>query len=138
MIWWVNQATRAQAERNAVANLADHNSWLVNVVWRLAADLKIAADFELEIGERTIPLTLLYPDFFPDATPFIIPRDEVRLSSHQYGDAGELCLEYRPDNWTPDVTGAMMIESAHRLLSSEQETGEAAPSDHRTLPAQRS
>src|SRR5690606_4347997 len=36
------------------------------------------------------------------------------------------------------VTGAMMIESAHRLLSSEQETGEAAPSDHRTLPAQRS
>jgi len=138
MIWWADLPTRAQAERNAIANLADRNSWLVNVMWRLAADLQIAADFDLEIGERTIPLTLLYPDFFPDATPSILPRDEVRLSGHQYGAAGELCLEYRPDNWTPDVTGAMMIESAHRLLSSEQETGEAAPSDHRTLPAQRS
>ncbi|WP_185268932.1 ThiF family adenylyltransferase [Halopseudomonas xiamenensis] len=138
MIWWADLPARAQAERNAVADLTDRNTWLLNVVWRLAANLQLAADFDFEIGERTIPLTLVYPDFFPDATPSILPRDGVRLSGHQYGTAGELCLEHRPDNWTPDVTGAMMIESAHRLLSSEQETGEAAPSDHRTLPAQRS
>ena len=138
MIWWADKPTRALAERNAVADLAEQNPWLVNVVWRLAANLQIAADFDLEIGERTILLTLVYPDFFPDATPSILPRDGVRLSGHQYGAAGELCLEHRPDNWTPDVTGATMIESAHRLLASEQETGEAAPSDHRTLPAQRS
>jgi hypothetical protein len=31
----------------------------------------------------------------------------------------------------------MMIESAYRLLLSEQETGEPAPSEHRVLPAQR-
>ena len=62
----------------------------------------------------------------------------MRLSGHQYSGAGELCLEHRHDNWTSDITGAMMIESAHRLLSSEQETGQAAPSDHRTLPSQRS
>ncbi|MFW7345752.1 MAG: ThiF family adenylyltransferase [Pigmentiphaga sp.] len=134
----MDQPSRAQAERNAVADLADRNPWLVKVEWRLAANLQITADFDLEIGERTIPLTLVYPDFFPDATPSILPRDGIRLSGHQYGTAGELCLEHRPDNWTPDVTGAMMIESAHRLLSSEHETGEAAPSDHRTLPAQRS
>lgn len=83
-----------------------------------------------------MPLTITYPDFFPDAAPSIVPRDGVRLSGHQYGAAGELCLEHRPDNWTPDLTGTMMIESAHRLLATEEETGEAAPSDHRALPSQ--
>jgi sulfur-carrier protein adenylyltransferase/sulfurtransferase len=138
LIWWTDQPIRAQAERTAVADLADRSPWLVNVAWRLASNLQLAADFDFELGERTIPLTLIYPDFFPDTAPSILPRDGVRLSGHQYGAAGELCLEHRPDNWTPEVTGAMMIESAHRLLASEQETGEAAPSDHRTLPAQRS
>lgn len=99
--------------------------------------MQLAFDFDIQIGERTIPLTLVYPDFFPDATPSILARDCERLSGHQYGPAGELCLEYRPDNWTPDITGAMMIESAHRLLSSEQETGEPAPSEHRITRAQR-
>lgn len=137
MIWWAEQPGRAQSERAAVSDLADQNPWLMTVTWRLAADLQIAADFDLQVGERIIPLTLTYPEFFPDATPSVVPRDGVRLSGHQYGAAGELCLQYRPDNWTPEVTGAMMIKSAYRLLSSEQETGEPALSEHRTLPAQR-
>lgn len=136
MIWWADQPTRAQAERKAVGDIANRNTWLLNVAWRFATDLRLAADFDLEIGERTVQLTLVYPDFFPDVPPSILPRDNVRLSGHQYGAAGELCLEYRSDNWTSDITGAMMIESAYRLLSSEQETGQAAPSDHRTLPSQ--
>lgn len=138
MIWWAEQPDRAQAERNAISDLADRNPWLVNIVWRFAPNFQIAADFDIEVDGQTISLTLTYPEFFPDTTPSIVPRDGVRLSGHQYGDAGELCLEYRPDNWTPDVTGAMMIESAYRLLSLEQQTGEAAPSEHRTLLAQRS
>lgn len=137
MIWWAEQPGRAQSERAAVSDLADQNPWLMNVTWRLAADLQIAADFDLQVGERIIPLILTYPDFFPDTTPSIVPRDGVRLSGHQYGAAGELCLQYRPDNWAPEVTGAMMIESAYRLLSTEQETGEPALSEHRILPAQR-
>lgn len=137
MIWWAEQPGRAQSERSAVSDLADQNPWLMAVTWRLAANLQIAADFDLQVGERIIPLTLTYPEFFPDVTPSVAPRDGVRLSGHQYGAAGELCLQYRPDNWTPEITGAMMIESAYRLLSSEQETGEPAMSEHRTLPAQR-
>lgn len=137
MIWWAEQPNRAQDERAAVADLADRSPWLSNVTSRLAANIALAIDFDLEIGDRSVPLTLLYPDFFPDAAASVIPRDGVRLSGHQYGADGELCLEYRPDNWTPDITGAMMIESAYQLLSSEQETGQAAASDHRTLPAQR-
>lgn len=137
MIWWAEQPRRAQQERNEVGELAERAPWLANVAWRFAADLRLAADFDLEIGERKIPLTLVYPSFFPDAAPSIFARDATLLSGHQYGPTGELCLEYRPDNWTPDVTGAMMIASAYRLLSSEQETGQPAPSDHRPTPAQR-
>jgi molybdopterin/thiamine biosynthesis adenylyltransferase len=137
LIWWAEQPGRAQSERTAVSDLADQNPWLVNITWRFAADFQIAADFDLQVGERIIPLTLTYPEFFPDTTPSVVPRDGVRLSGHQYGASGELCLQYRPDNWTPEITGAMMIESAYRLLSSEHETGEHALSEHRTLPAQR-
>ena len=81
----------------------------MTVTWRFAADLQIAADFDLQVGELIIPLTLTYPEFFPDATPSVVPQDGVCLSGHQYGAAGELCLQYRPDNWTPEITGAMMI-----------------------------
>ncbi|WP_062347061.1 ThiF family adenylyltransferase [Novosphingobium sp. CCH12-A3] len=136
MIWWAEQPGRAQSERNAIGDLAESSPWLVNVEMRLVGT-QLAFDFDLEVGERTIPLTLVYPDFFPDAAPSILTRNPELLSGHQYGPSGELCLEHRPDNWTPDVTGAMMIESAHRLLSSEYETGRPAPADHRTTRAQR-
>lgn len=138
MNWWADQPKRAQLERNAVGNLAEREAWLLNVDWRFAGNLRLAVDFDLQIGERTIPLTLVYPDFFPDAAPSVLARNQELLSRHQYGSAGELCLEHRPDNWSPDKTGAMMIESAHRLLSSEEETGKPAPAEHRTTQAQRS
>lgn len=137
MIWWAEQPKRAREEQNAIGDLAERNQWLVNVEMRPAQNLRLAFDFDIQIGERSIPLTLVYPDFFPDAAPSILARDRELLSGHQYGPEGELCLEYRPDNWTPEITGAMMIESAHRLLSSEEETGQPAPSEHRTTRAQR-
>lgn len=136
MIWWAEQPGRAEQERNDIGDLAQRSPWLANVEMRLAPGMLLAFDLNLVIGERTIPLALVYPDFFPDAAPSIIARDRERLSGHQYGPAGELCLEHRPDNWTSDVTGAMMIESAYRLLTSEEETGQPAPSDHRTTRAQ--
>ncbi len=137
MIWWAEQPRRARQEQIAISDLAERNPWLVNVEMRPAENMRLAFDFDIQIGERTVPLTLVYHDFFPDAAPSILARDRERLSGHQYGPEGELCLEHRPDNWTPDITGAMMIESAYRLLSSEQETGQPAPSEHRTTRAQR-
>lgn len=137
MIWWAEQPGRAQDERNAIGDLAERADWLASIAMRLADGLCLTFDFEIAVGERLIPLSLVYPDFFPDAAPSIVARDRELLSGHQYGPAGELCLEHRPDNWTPDVTGAMMIESAHRLLSIEDETGAPAPADHQTTRAQR-
>ncbi len=55
------------------------------------------------------------------------------LSGHQYGRGGELCLEYRADNWVSTITGAMMVESAYRLLVNEQgEDAPPLPSAHRS------
>ncbi|MGB3470325.1 MAG: ThiF family adenylyltransferase [Erythrobacter sp.] len=124
MIWWTSQPNRARKERQAIAELEDRSVWLSNIAWRLTNDAKLCADFEIDRNGDAVPLTMTYPSFFPDMPPQVTPREEVRLSGHQYGVGGELCLEFRPDNWDPSWTGAMMIESAHRLL-----TGEAPASD---------
>lgn len=136
MIWWAEQPGRARDEQIAIGELAELHPWLTVVGTRLDERFALVFDFDLEIDEKAIPLSLHYPELFPDAAPSVFSRDGQRLSGHQYGSRGELCLEYRPDNWSPDVTGAMMIESAHRLLSSEKETGQPAPSDHQISPAQ--
>lgn len=119
MIWWTSQPSRARSERLAIAELEDRSIWLLNVTWRLANDAKLSADFEIDRHGETVPLTITYPSFFPDMPPQVTSREEVRLSGHQYGAGGELCLEIRPDNWDPSWTGAMMIESSHRLLMGE-------------------
>ena len=80
-------------------------------------DLSLGLDFDVTLNGEIVPFSLVYPAFFPETPPMVIPRDGRQLSNHQYGSGNELCLEFRPDNWDPSVTGAMMIESAHRLLN---------------------
>ncbi len=139
VIWWTDLPTRARAERQAVADLAETEDWLQAVKWRLNNDLQFVADFDIAHLTETYPLSLTFPHFFPAVPPQVTPRDGTRISGHQYGAGGELCLEYRPDNWEPSFTGAMMIESAYRLLSGETPNdGEAVDvaSAHRQTAAQ--
>lgn len=100
--------------------------------------MRLIADFEIVVGDERVELSMTYPSFFPDTPPAVRPRQEVRLSQHQYGAGGELCLEFRPDNWEPSMTGAMMIESAHRLFSGEHgaDGGGRVEDAHRTTLAQ--
>lgn len=120
MIWWASQPSRAISERSAIADLAEEVDWLLGVEWRLTQEARLCADFSIEHLGKSIPLTLTFPNFFPEMPPQVRPREDVRLSGHQYGAGGELCLEYRPDNWEPSFTGAMMISSARRLLVGEE------------------
>lgn len=99
--------------------MEERHGWLREVRWEVKGEARLAADFEIEHLGRMIAMTITFASFFPDVPPQICPREEVWLSGHQYGIGGELCLEYRPDNWDPAYTGAMMIESAHRLLTGE-------------------
>jgi molybdopterin/thiamine biosynthesis adenylyltransferase len=119
-MWWAKDPDRLKQETVAVDALREHEAWLAAAVPRLLKGLKFAFDFDVVVNEEVYPFTLEYPAFFPTTPPLVIPRDGRRLSDHQYGDGGELCLEYRPDTWDPSVTGAMMIMSTYRLLAGER------------------
>jgi molybdopterin/thiamine biosynthesis adenylyltransferase len=139
-MWWAKDPDRLKREVEAVGALREQESWLWAAVPRLLKGLKFAFDFDVIVNDETFPFTLEYPSFFPVSPPLVIPRDGRRLSNHQYGDGGELCLEYRSDNWDPSVTGAMMMVSTYRLLAGERPTHDEraiVPSAHHDSLGQR-
>ncbi len=127
MIWSIENPERAQRERAGLEALVSRADWLVPGDWRLDTSLRQIWDAEIRIGERAYVISLRYPNHFPHSPPLVVPRDETsRWSGHQWGAGGELCLEYGADNWHPEITGADMIESAYRLLVTENPpSGEA-------------
>ena len=136
-VWWVNDPARLARERAEIA--AIEGLWFENSDWSLDENFRLRLIFDIVLPHGRFRLSLVYHQTFPDTPPMIMPLDGKRLSSHQYGAEGELCLEIRNDNWDPSYTGAQMIESAHALLSIEapNETGEItpAPSAH-NFPAE--
>jgi sulfur-carrier protein adenylyltransferase/sulfurtransferase len=124
----------------ALEALASAGNWLTPVGWRVDESLRLVWDAEISAAGRAFPISLRFPNHFPHSPPLVIPRgDTSRWSSHQYGPGGELCLEYGPDNWHPDVTGADMIVSAHRLLTGERNSSDeqgAVASRHKTTLGQ--
>lgn len=124
MSWWLTNTARAKSEQVTLAQLAEGAGWLSGVSWRFGNDLQLIVDFDIQHNGETFGLFMAYPSTFPDTPPMVQPRDGKRLSWHQYGAGGELCLEHRPDNWDPSINGAMMVESAYRLLSGERPTGD--------------
>ena len=132
-MWWLVNQTRLQAEREAIEALpAD---WFQSPEWAPGEGLCLELRFDIALQRGRFPLKMIYHSTFPASPPSVRPVDgETRLSSHQYGAGGDLCLDIRNDNWTPEISGADMIESARRLLDMEtpDEDGAAvtAPSAH--------
>ena len=140
MIWYIENYGRSRTEREKLEALATRVDWLAPWGWRIDNSLRLIWDVDISTSGRLYKISLRYPNHFPHSPPLVLPRnDSERWSSHQFGEGGELCLEYGPDNWHPDVTGADMVVSAHRLLDSEtggpEERG-PAPSRHRTTLGQ--
>lgn len=132
-MWWLTDQTRLRTEREAIEAL--HADWFQSPAWSVDAQLRLTLAFEIDIARGRYALCLIYHNTFPASPPSIVPADgETRLSDHQYAGGGDLCLEIRNDNWSPDVTGAMMIESARNLLEietpREDSTAVHAPSAH--------
>jgi hypothetical protein len=140
VIWWLSDPVRLKSEIAEMEALRDRELWLLSVKPALRPGFKLVVEFEIELHGEPLHFALEYPAFYPDAPPSVIPRDRKRLSSHQYGSGGELCLEFRSDNWDPSITGAMMVESAHRLLAGERPAPDVqatVPSVHQSTPGQR-
>jgi hypothetical protein len=126
--WYLTDLARYRSEREGLEGLGSQAAWLTPVGWRVDNAMRLILDAEIVVGEVTYPVYLRYPAHFPHTPPSVFPRDEKsRWSNHQFGVGGELCLEFGPDNWTPDLTGAQMLESAYRLLAGENPSpGETA------------
>jgi molybdopterin/thiamine biosynthesis adenylyltransferase/ubiquitin-protein ligase len=129
MTWWVFLNSRLVKEKAALAELEGCVDWLRVSSWQADSDLEMCVTFSIAHRERELGFRMQYPSIFPDSPPMIFTEDQSRISLHQYGPAGELCLEHRPDNWHPSVTGADMVASCQRLIVEEQsgtgETGHA-------------
>lgn len=120
MTWLLSNLARYKAEREALEAFGLTHDWFVFGGWRIDDRFRLVLDADILAGDRSWPIFLQYPQFFPDTPPSVFPRgDSTRWSSHQFGAGGELCLEHGPDNWTPDVTGSDVITSAYRLLQGE-------------------
>lgn len=138
MIWFIAHPDRLEAERRAVEALAAVTDWLVEADWGLTAGGRVRLRFAVLAGGRAVRLEMRYPEVFPFTPPEVVPLDGLRLSDHQYRD-GSLCLEHRPDNWRPEVTGADLIRSARDLIEADAgEVGgaQALPSAHELSPGQ--
>jgi molybdopterin/thiamine biosynthesis adenylyltransferase len=117
-MWYMRDLGRLTSEQAALADLEARQGWFTVVSMYFDDQVRLCFDAEIEIGPKRFPIRLTYPQTFPYTPLSVLPQSPERWSEHQWG-RGELCLEWGPDNWTPDITGAEMVESAHRLLHGE-------------------
>ncbi|WP_044043479.1 ThiF family adenylyltransferase [Octadecabacter antarcticus] len=104
-------------ECGELTELASSSVWIQDAYFSRNSSGLLTWSFMLVSEDRRIPLHLIFPALFPDLPPFVLPADDTaRLSQHQYGEGGELCLQYRPDNWHPDCKSTDVVQSAKALL----------------------
>lgn len=133
--WVIEEPRRLLHERDALAHLQKQVDWLVAVAWGWDEG-KVYCEATIVSHGHEYAVRMTYPDLFPTLPPEVHPLDAAaRWSAHQYLN-GTLCLEWGPDNWTPERTGADLIISTRTLLDLENPQGNAeavpqvAPSRH--------
>ncbi|MFS0514835.1 ThiF family adenylyltransferase [Nostoc sp. UIC 10607] len=134
MVWFLNDMARLQQERTAIEELKSTVNWLKGISWKLEGSA-LCIDADIEAHGYLYPIQMVYPATFPANPPTVKPREQGALwSLHQYGPGGELCLEWGPDTWLPEITGSEVITSVYNLLHTENPKGSAtitiAPSRH--------
>ena len=117
-MWYMRDLGRLTSEQAALADLEARQAWFTVVSMYFDDQVRLCFDAEIGVGPKRFPIRLTYPQTFPYTPLSVLPQSPERWSEHQWG-RGELCLEWGPDNWTPDITGAQMVESAYRLLHGE-------------------
>src|SRR5437879_2744726 len=118
--WFFRDPKRFHRERTELATLQERCPWLVGHQWRLT-DAGLCVEAVVRAHGFDYELRVEFPSIFPDAPGIVRPVNaHSRLSGHQYGGAdGPLCLQWGPDTWHREVTAAMLLESAHELLETE-------------------
>lgn len=130
-LWWLLDSARLAAEKQVVEKISAEEDWFNLDRWTLSQG-RLCAEGRIFAHDSVYPVRLIYPDQFPLVPAWVEPQNEARWTTHQYGK-GTLCLELRPDNWTPAASGADVLQSAFSLLFTEDPLGQGeskAPSDH--------
>lgn len=131
-IWFLRDCQRLTVEREAIRELEEKSDWLKGTNWRLD-NSGLCLEAIIHVNGHDYAVKMVYPGLFPVVPPTVFPQDaNERWSLHQYLN-GALCLEWRPDTWHPNLTGAQVLESTYRLLEIEKpyEAGNIiAPVDH--------
>jgi molybdopterin/thiamine biosynthesis adenylyltransferase len=127
-LWFLEDRARLGSERAAIGELATSAHWLIGTSWTFEDGL-LCIDAVIRAHSHEYHVRMEYPRYFPSTPPTVWPTNaEFRWSTHQYGDInGPLCLEWGPDNWQPEMTGAHMLESAYRLFHTENPLGQGSP-----------
>lgn len=142
-LWFQENRARLARELVAVEQLRKARTWLIQTEWAVNTHLSLTA--VIRAHDHDYYVRMDYPAYFPDVPPTVRPINaDVRWTSHQYGDInGPLCLEWGPDTWQVEVTGAHMLESAYNLFHIENPLGQGrteyinpAPSRHYLTPGQ--
>ena len=99
-MWFRNNLARLHKEREAIASLTAEVDWLPFIDWRIHNEETLYLVVDIQAHGHRYEVAMFYPTNFPANPPAVIPRKaNQRLSTHQYGYGGELCLEWGPDNW---------------------------------------
>ncbi|MGG3546261.1 ThiF family adenylyltransferase [Bacillus paranthracis] len=120
--WFLENANRLLHERREIEQLQLTEKWLLGVEWLILGS-ELAVKVKIEAHGHIYELEMLYPPLFPFSPPGVKPIEkEEWWTEHQY-TGGTLCLEWGPDNWHENVTGANILESAYRLIYTENPKG---------------
>jgi len=118
--WWTREPRRVLIEDDALRALVERGGVLTSYAWECAPETGMRVQAKLALGAREVAVEVRFPTRYPRACPSVRPVPYgTRLSDHQFGGDGVLCLEIGPDNWHPRYTAADMLESAWRLLVHE-------------------
>ncbi|PEI96200.1 hypothetical protein CN679_01845 [Bacillus pseudomycoides] len=120
--WFLENANRLLHERREIEQLQLTEKWLLGVEWLILGS-ELAVKVKIEAHGHIYELEIVYPPLFPFSPPGVKPIEkEEWWTEHQY-TGGTLCLEWGPDNWHENVTGANILESAYRLIYTENPKG---------------
>ncbi|MBN9553309.1 MAG: hypothetical protein J0H61_01335, partial [Alphaproteobacteria bacterium] len=108
--WYLEDLARFRSERGKLAELQQRAGWCTLLGMKTDSEMRIVFDVDIHVGNTVYESSLQFPAHFPFTPPLVFPRNEKdRWSGHQYGAGGELCLEYGPDTWTPDLTAVDVL-----------------------------
>jgi sulfur-carrier protein adenylyltransferase/sulfurtransferase len=133
-IWFLENPNRLIDERKEIEQLQLNQEWLLGVEW-LIKGIGIAVRVEMEAHGHIYEMEMEYPPIYPFSPPSVKPIDKEQWwTEHQY-TSGTLCLEWGPDNWHSSVTGAKILESAYRLVNTENPKGNKERHERSSVPS---